>query len=296
MRKYFRNEEDYNLFLMNKTEFYYRERKKYFRRYNELNLVTFQDKLNYLVIHESPEYKSNIVDKIKLSEYSKKILGKNICVPILKIYNNANEINLDELPDKFVLKCNHGSGMNIFCKDKSKFDLEKSKIQLNKWLNINYGYGTSEFQYYFVKRKIFASPYLADDIIDYKVYCFNGNPKFVVVKKILDEKNHQYLYNYYDLNWTLTDLEFGTNEFKRDPNIIIEKPKNLDLMIAYSKKLSNEFAFVRVDLYDINNTIYLGELTFTPTNSFCFFKNEAQRIYLGSLINITKIKPSLFNK
>ena len=129
MRKYFRNEEDYNLFLMNKTEFYYRERKKYFRRYNELNLVTFQDKLNYLVIHESPEYKSNIVDKIKLSEYSKKILGKNICVPILKIYNNANEINLDELPDKFVLKCNHGSGMNIFCKDKSKFDLEKSKIQ-----------------------------------------------------------------------------------------------------------------------------------------------------------------------
>ena len=294
--EYFTNKGDLDLFLTNKTEYYYQGRKKYSRGYNELNLVTFQDKLKYLTIHESPEYKSKIVDKIKLSEYSKKILGKDICVPILKIYNNANEIKLDELPDKFVLKCNHGSGMNIFCKDKSKFDLEKSKKQWNEWLNINYGIGTAEFQYCFVKRKIFASPYLTDDIIDYKIFCFNGNPKFIVVKKTLSEENHQYLYNYYDLNWTLTDLEFGSNKYRRDPNIIIEKPKNLDLMIDYSRKLSNEFAFVRVDFYDINNRIYLGELTFTPSNAGIFMKNDEQRIYLGSLINLKKIKPSLFNK
>ena len=291
----FINKHDIHLFLANKTEYYYQERKKFIKKYDELNLVTFQDKLNYLAIHESPEYKSNIADKIKLSEYSKKILGKDICVPILKIYNNVNEINLDELPDKFVLKCNHGSGMNIFCKDKSKFDLEKSKKQLNKWLNINYGLETTEFQYYFIKRKIFASPYLSDDIIDYKVFCFNGNPRFILVKKILNERKHKYLYNYYDLNWTLTDLEFGSKKLKRDPNIIIERPKNLDLMLDYSKKLSNEFVFVRVDFYDINNTVYLGELTFTPTNAWKYFKKE-DRIYLGSILNITKIKPSLFNK
>ena len=67
-------------------------------------------------------------------------------------------------------------------------------------------------------------------------------------------------------------------------------------MLDYSRKLSNEFVFVRVDFYDINNRIYLGELTFTPTNAWTFYKNEDQRIYLGSLIDITKIKPSLFNK
>ena len=86
------------------------------KNYDESNLITFQNKLNYLIIHESPEYKGNIIDKIKLSDYSKKILGKDICIPILKTYNNVDEINIDELPDKFVLKCNHGSGMNIFCK------------------------------------------------------------------------------------------------------------------------------------------------------------------------------------
>ena len=125
--KIFNSYPDIDLFLNNKTEFYFKTRKEIFKNYNESHLITFQDKLNYLIIHESAEYKSNIVDKIKLKEYSKKILGKDICIPIIKIYNNANEINLDILPDKFVLKCNHGSGMNIFCKDKSKFDLEMAK-------------------------------------------------------------------------------------------------------------------------------------------------------------------------
>lgn len=148
--KIFRADFDIKLFLKNKTEFYYMNRRKFLKnKYNESYIKTFQDKLNYLVIHESPEYKSNIVDKIKLSEYSKKILGKDICIPILKIYNNLEEINLNELPDKFVLKCNHGSEMNIFCKDKSKFDLEQAKKQLNKWMNTNYGLLGFEFQYIF---------------------------------------------------------------------------------------------------------------------------------------------------
>ena len=110
--KIFRADVDVKLFLKNKTKFYYKERKRYLKsrnkNYDESHLITFQEKLNYLMIHESPEYKGNIVDKIKLSDYSIKILGKDICIPILKTYNNVDEINIDELPDKFVLKCNHG--------------------------------------------------------------------------------------------------------------------------------------------------------------------------------------------
>ena len=83
------------------------------RNLNESHLETIQEKLKYVLVHESPDYKTNIVDKILLHEYSIKKLGKDICVPIIKIYNNTKEINLDELPDKFVLKCNHGSAMNI---------------------------------------------------------------------------------------------------------------------------------------------------------------------------------------
>ena len=138
------NENDVELFLKNKTLYYYKKRKYYLkkskREYNESHLITFQDKLNYLLIHESCEYKSLLVDKIRVREYSQKKLGKNICVPVLKIYNNTNEINLDELPEKFVLKCNHGSGMNILVKNKNNFNFKEAKISLNKWMKKNFAF------------------------------------------------------------------------------------------------------------------------------------------------------------
>ena len=268
--------------------------KKFRSKYNESNLITIQDKLNYLSIHESPDFKSNIVDKIRLHEYSKKILGKDICVPILKIYKNEDEINPNELPNKFVLKCNHGSGMNIFCNDKSNFNLENSKKKLNLWKNINYGLLTSEFQYINIKAKIFAETYLKSNIEDYKIYCFHGEPKFIRVQKRLKGLTGK-LNNYYDLNWKLTDIETGLKSFYRKKDIKIKKPKNLDLMIYYARKLSSEFVFVRADFYNVNGEIYLGELTFTPSNSIFKLKNKKQSIYIGKFINIKKIKKYLFN-
>ena len=173
----FRNEKDFNLYLKNKTLFYFYKRVAYLKRsnifYNESNLLTFQDKINWLIIHESAEYKSNIVDKIKLHKYSKKILHKDICVPILKIYNNINDIKLEELPNKFVLKLNHGSAMNIICNNKQKFNIINAKKQLKKWKTINFGLQTNEFQYMFVKRQIYAEQYLGDNLLDFKIFCFN---------------------------------------------------------------------------------------------------------------------------
>ena len=119
------------LYIENRTEFYIKSRGKFLKRvgvnYNDSNVTTIQEKINWLTIHENPEYKANIVDKILLHEYSKKILGKDICVPILKIYNSSKEIDLNELPDKFVLKCNHGSAMNILCNNKSKLNIKEAK-------------------------------------------------------------------------------------------------------------------------------------------------------------------------
>ena len=292
--KEIKNVEDVKLYMKNKTEFYYKYRlkllKEYNISYNESNLVTFQDKLNYLIIHENPELKTNIVDKIKLHNFSEKILGKDICVPILKIYKNENEINLDELPEKFVIKANHGSGMNIICKNKSKFDIIKTKKKLKKWKKINYGLLRSEFQYFLVKKKIFASPYLGDNLIDYEVYCFNNKPKFILVRKVLFEKNHTLLHNYYNCDWKLTDIESGRPRIFRIPEIKTKKPKNLKLMLYYSKKLSTKFAFVRIDFYEINNKVYLSEMTFSPSNVLMKFKNIKQSRYLGNLLDISKIR------
>ena len=177
--KEIKNEDDVKLYMKNKTEFYFKYRIKKLEKhkinYNESNLITFQDKVNYLLIHENPELKTDIVDKIKIHQYSKKILGKDICTPILKVYENVDEINLNELPEQFVLKANHGSGMNLICKDKFHFDINMAKNKLKKWKNINYGLLSSEFQYLLINRKIFAATYLGDKIIDYEFYCLMVN-------------------------------------------------------------------------------------------------------------------------
>lgn len=258
--------------------------------YNESNIKTIQDKLNWLLIHENPENKTNLVDKILLHEYSKKKLGKDICVPILKVYNSSKEIDLNQLPDKFVLKCNHGSLMNIFCSDKSKFNLMKAKIKLDEWMNLNYGLIYFEFQYININKKIFAEQYLLDNINDYKIYCFNGEPKFIRVQKKLPDGSGK-INNYYNLDWTLNDIETGLGRhFVRRPDVIFEKPRNLELMIKYAKKLSSDFSFVRVDFYDLNDIVYLGEMTFSPSNMMFNCKDKNQSLYLGNLLDITKVE------
>ena len=215
-----------------------------------------------------------IVDKILFRNYSKKILGKDICAPIVKICNDVDEIELNDLPDRFVLKCNHGSGMNMFCEDKSKFDLKKAKIILKNWLNLNYGLESFEYQYINIKRRIIAEPYLDKEIINYKFSCFNGEPKFIRVKGKINGIN---LYNIYFINWTSTNIEldhpnyFISNNFK--------KPINLEEMIYYSRKLSSNFSFVRVDFYEVKGILYLGELTFSPFNTNINYKKKELGIY-----------------
>jgi len=242
------------------------------------------------MIHESPQYKSLIVDKIKLRDYSIKILGKNICVPILKIYDNIEDIDFTDLPDKFVMKYNHGSGMNIICEDKYKFDINLAKNKLYIWKNLNYGLLNTEFQYIFVKRKIFIEKFLKKNMVDYKIYCFNGKPKFILAKKTLYQTKRITIKNYYNLEWKTIILEKDQNN-----STPISKPNKLKLMLKYAKLLSKEFVFVRVDLYEFNNKIYLGELTFTPCNGFKSWKNNNTSIKLGKLIDVTKIKHYLFN-
>ena len=268
------------LYIDNREKFYLKGReyimKQQNKNFNISNVLTIQDKLNYLLVHESPENKSEIVDKILLRNYSTKIIGRDLCVPILKIYNNVDEINLSELPDKFVLKCNHGSGMNIVCKNKEKFNLEEAKNKLKKWMNINYGLASFEYQYINIKRKIFAEKYLTDDIIDYKVNCFNGEPKLIRIKRHVDGVN---VNNFYDLNWTLTNIEFNYSDFKRDVSIKTNKPKNFEKMLDYARKLSNKFCFCRVDFYEVDNVLYLGEMTFSPTNVEMNFNNRSISLY-----------------
>ena len=135
----------------NIINFYYRKRLHFLKRnkknYNKLNIITFEDKLNWLAINDVNELKVNCSDKILLHEYSIKKLGKDICNKILKKYDNPEQINFKELPEKFMIKTNHGSGFNILVNNKTNININKIKKKLSEWMKIDYGKLGTEFHY-----------------------------------------------------------------------------------------------------------------------------------------------------
>ena len=141
-----------------------------------------------------------------------------------------------------------------------------------------------EFHYSFIKRKIFLEEYIGDNLKNYKFLCYNGQPKYVYVS--LKEGNNKYR-NFYDMNWNFINFHclsepYPTNQYK--------KPKLFNLMKEYAKKLSNDFIFVRVDFYELENEVRLGELTFAPMNSYFKCKNITDEIILGQDIKIINKK------
>ena len=149
------------------TKIFYKKRQKFLKKYNvtynESNLITFQDKINWFIIHDTNELKGNCSDKILLHEYSKKKLGKDICNKIIKIYNNAEEFELNELPNTFILKTNHGSGFNFIVNNKSNIDFINIKSLLHSWFNIDYGKFMAEFHYSFIKKKFLLKNLLVNN-------------------------------------------------------------------------------------------------------------------------------------
>lgn len=247
---------------------------------NLKNPVTIQDKLCWLNIYEPMKLKTKCADKLLLHEYCKEKLGVDLCVPVIKVYNNTSEINWDELPDKFVIKCNHGSGMNIIVKDKSKLDRNGSISLLNKWMNTDFSMVNGfEAHYHDIDRKIFVEEYMNDGhdtLHDYKFWCFNGNPKLYTIN---DGNGHGDIM-YYKMDDTEYNL-YGVKN-RNDYN----KPHMFDLMVSISKQLSDKFKFVRVDFYEIDGKVYLGELTFTPGAMSFKYKNHNDHINVGNLLEL----------
>lgn len=255
-------------------------------RYNLDNPKTIQDKIQWLKLNDSTDLKTRCADKILLHNYCKEKLGKDICIPVIKVFNDFC-INLNELPKQFVLKCNHGSGMNIIVKDRSLLNIDDAKNKLEKWLNRDFAFQNHfEYHYHNIPRKIFAEKYMNDghnDLIDYKFICFNGKPTFC---QVIDDRNGEKRHlNYYDMNW-IPQMGLERLDFPANYSIKHDKPTNFDLMIEYAKILSKDFKLVRVDFYEINNEVYLGELTFTPGSGTFRYKNKEDEIAVGDMLNL----------
>ena len=205
------------------------------------------------------------VDKYRVREYIKS-KGLEHILPNLYIGGVDNPYDLrnywDKLPDKLVLKCNHGCGYNILINDKSSIRVDDVIDQLKEWLNEDWWKNYCEPQYMDIKKCILAEEYLGDAIKTYKFYCFRGEPKVMYVSAN-GEKGEKDLYlDYFDMNWNWLDISLVGHQHK--PNCY-EKPASFDEMVKISRILAKDFPFVRVDLYDVAGNVYFSELTFIPT-------------------------------
>lgn len=245
----------------------------------------FNEKLMYLKLNDyyKNELISNCADKYKVREYVKSCGCEEILNDLYGVYNEASEINWNELPNKFVLKCNHGCGFNIICDDKEKLNYEESSKKLEQWMKEKFGYETVEIHYTQIKPKIICEKYLETSAgflpNDYKIYCFNGVPKIILV---CTERSTGTKLTFFDLNWKIMDIVVE----KYKTNNIPQKPENLQEMIEYATKLSRPFKFVRVDFYNYEGKVVFGELTFTPAGCHALYYNEKGNKLLGDMLEI----------
>lgn len=249
--------------------------------------TTFNEKLQWLKIHDRhPEY-TTMVDKYAVKDYVTKRIGAEYVIPTLGVWNHFEEINFDKLPNQFVLKCTHDSGGLVICLDKSTLDKKAAKKKLERCLKRNYYYSSREWPYKDVHPRLIAEKYIEDSatdgLLDYKFYCFHGEPRFLYVSEGLGGDHSLAKMNFVNLEWKITPFQRPDfMEFEEMP----AKPAGFDKMIELSAVLSQGIPFLRVDWYSVNQQVYFSELTFSPGGGFTPFSPYEWERKIGDWIRI----------
>lgn len=236
---------------------------------NIKNPTTLNEKLQWLKFNYRFPLQSIVSDKLLVRDYVAEKIGSEYLIPLFGAWEKYDDINFEKLPEKFVLKCNHDSGGLVICTDKGKLDYIKTRNKLEKSLKSNFFYIGREYQYKNIKPRIICEQFISDNgkvPTDYKIYCFNGIPDVILVCRDRFSKNtHRASYLFFDQNWNFLPLDKGDDELGE---VDVAKPKNLDKMIEIARKLSEDFLFARIDLYNIDGRIYFGEITLSPNSGF----------------------------
>lgn len=232
------------------------------------NPKTLNEKIQWLQLNDRTPLRTLCADKYAVRDYVKEKIGEEYLVPLIFHTTNPTDIVPGNLPDfPFIIKTNHGCGDYIIVKDKSTIDWKRVQKNLKKSLKSNYYYKAKEWQYKNIKPYIVVEKLLLDKNFnipnDYKFNCFNGKLGFpeVHIDRYID-----YRKNCYDSEWNILNCEWGA---KRGSEV--KKPKLLTKMILLAEILAKDFRYVRVDLYNLRDKIYFGELTFSPGAGLCRF-------------------------
>ncbi len=269
------------------------------RNYKSLKIL-FRKKLGYKLNLEHPQsYNEKIIwkklndrnplltvtaDKYAVRDYIKEVLGEKtadkILIPLYYVTENPENIPFTDLPEKFVVKPNHGSQMHIIIKNKNNISPEQIIKECKKWLKINYGIYNHEWAYRNIRRKIIVEKLLETKSgslpLDYKLFCFHGECK--LIRAQINRFDKEVLTGYFNTDWKLLNLQ--RPGYKSIPSAL-DKPEKLDEMIKIAGKISSQFDAVRVDLYNCDGKIYFGELTHYDFCGLARFEPESFDFELG---------------
>lgn len=267
------------LFL--KAKYYYRVRKK-------LNLndpVTFSEKLQWLKLHERLPLMTLLADKIECKEWVSNTIGSEYVISLLKVFNSPKDINMESIPAiPFVLKASHDSGGVKVIGSEEHFDEEEIQQYYQGRMDSFY-YLNLEWEYKNIAPRVFAEELLSDDnkglmLRDYKVHCFNGQPKFI---QTISDREEQVKENWFNTDWELQDMWYFSSH-KAD----LDRPQCLEEILELSQKLAQPFTYVRIDFYRTGEQIIFGEFTFRPYGGFMVWNREEVDRELGELLQLKK--------
>ena len=247
------------------------------------NPRTLNEKINWLKLYDRNPIYTVMADKVAGKEYITKIIGSEYVIPTIGVYYSVDKVPFDDLPEQYVIKCNHDGGSTYICKDKQTFNVDEVKNELRLKLKRNFFWASREWQYKNIKPCILVEQYLYDQDgnppSDYKFFCFNGKAKYIEV--VMDRfQNHREVY--FTRDYELAG--FGDIHYFSDDTVFLEKPEQLekpdyfDEMINIAEKLAKNIPLVRVDLYYSNNHIYVGELTLRPNGGVGPFSGKGDEI------------------
>lgn len=251
----------------------------------------FTEKIQWYKLHYKNEVMPQCSDKYLVREYVKSKGLAHILNELYCVYERPEDIDLEKLPEKFVMKLSNGSGTNLLCRDKSILNNEKV-IRKFKWftrkVKANAG---REWPYMKVPSTIVVERLLEDEsrvnnaINDYKILCFNGKPEYIICisGRYTDQCNHLV----YDTEWKKVYVASEGARIEEDE----PKPENLSEMLEIASKLSEDFPFARIDLYSLKGRVYFGEITFYPWSGYMEFDPDEFDFLLGEKFSLKEINP-----
>jgi TupA-like ATPgrasp len=232
------------------------------------NPRTFNEKMAWRKLYERDPRFPDLLDKIKAKQFIGNTYGKDLIIPTLAIYDRPAEMDFTQPPlcvPPYVIKCNHGCGMNIFVKD-SSFAVAAIQEKLDTWLNTDHSEATEEWAYSRISPRILVEPYLGN-LTDYKFHVFSG---VVYAIEVVLDRFGKYTINIYDRNWQLLGIKRYANRLQSDKPV--QPPQTLGKMLKLAEAIGKEFSYVRVDLYEINKKVVFGEFTIYAGAAFDRFE------------------------